>query len=118
MANSKKEIYREMCAQNWDGKGEYQSCLRNLRISKTKKHFMAPACLIALLVAAYFNCPAWLMLFASIPVILKIHKINKELDHRIRVSTLAMFCLEIEFGASKTSDEPEMTEELIELFRE
>jgi hypothetical protein len=117
MARSKKEIYLEMCDKKWDGKGEYQSCLRNLRNSKTKKHIMAPAWLLVLLVAAYFNCPAWVMMLASIPVIFKIHKINKELDHKIRVSTLAMFCLEIEFGASKTSDEPELTQELIDLFR-
>jgi hypothetical protein len=77
---------------------------------------MAPAWLLVLLVAAYFNCPAWAMMLASIPVLVKIHKIHKELDHKIRVSTLAMFCLEIEFGASKTSDEPEMTDALIDLF--
>jgi hypothetical protein len=118
MARSKKEIAQEMREKNWDSIGEYESCRKNLRISKFKKYTMAPAWLVVLVLAAYFNCPAWAMVLASIPVFLKIRKIDKELDHRIRCSTLAMFCLEIEFGASKASDEPEMTEELIDLFRE
>ncbi len=118
MARSKKEIANEMREKNWVSMREYESCRKNLRMAKFKKYAMAPVWLILLLVAAYFKCPAWAMLLASIPVFLKIRKIDKEMNHRIRCSTLAMFCLEIEFGASKTSDEPEMTEELIELFRE
>lgn len=118
MARSKKEISREMHATNWESYREYDDCRRNLRVAKVKKYTVAPAWLIVLVVAAYCNCPAWAMVLVSIPVFLKIRKNDDELDHRIRCSTLAMFCLEIEFGASKASDEPEMTEELIELFRE
>jgi hypothetical protein len=118
MARSKKEIAQEMCEKNWESFGEYQGSRKSLRVAKFKKYTMAPAWLILLVVSAYFGCPAWVMLVASVPVFLKIRKMEKELNHRIRCATLALFCLEIEFGASKTSDEPDLTEELIELFRE
>ena len=118
MAGNKKGVAQQMREKNWDSHGEYNDCRKILRVAKFKKYTMAPAWLIVLLVAAYFGCPAWAMLVASIPVFLKIRKIEKELDHRIHCATLALLCLEIEFGAAKTSDEPDLTEELIELFRE
>jgi hypothetical protein len=118
MARSKKVIAQQMREKKWESIGEYQSSRKSLRVAKFKKYTMGPAWLLVLVVAAYFGCPAWAMLVASIPVFLKIRKIEKELDHHIHCATLALFCLEIEFGAAKTSDEPEMTEELIELFRE
>ncbi len=116
MARSKKEIAEDMRTKNWHFTEDYVKCYKNLRVAKYKKYAMAPAWLIVLISAAYFNCPAWAMLLASIPVVLKIRKIDEKLNHRIRCASLAMFCHEIEFGASKTSDEPEMTDALIDLF--
>jgi hypothetical protein len=118
MPRSKKEIAQEMREKKWVSIQEYESSRKSLHVAKFKKYTMGPAWLLVLVVAAYFGCPAGVMLVASIPVFLKIRKIDKELDHRIRCATLALFCLEIEFGAAKTSDEPDLTEELIELFRE
>jgi hypothetical protein len=101
-----------MREQDWFALEEYKACRKKVRNAKLFKHATPPICLIIMGIGVFYNIPWWLLLIFCSLFVISYMKLLPKINHTLKVSGMAMFCLEIEFGFSKFEDDLELAEEI------
>jgi hypothetical protein len=106
-----------MRQQDWFALDEYKKCRNKVRSAKFIKHFTPPIWLILLGFGVFYNIPWWFLLISSSMYCFSYVKLLPKINHTLKISGMAMFCLEIEFGFSKFEDNLELAEEIKETLK-
>jgi hypothetical protein len=105
----------QMQEQDWFALEEYIACRKKVRNAKLFKQCSPPICLILMGLGVFYDIPWWLLVIISTFFVIIYMKLLPKINHTLKVSEMAMFCLEIEFGFSKFEDDLELAEEIKEI---
>jgi hypothetical protein len=116
MKKNRKEILKSI---QKDRPGEYNEFLqtnRELRLIKLYRWAYPTSVFLFLVGMVFAELPYWMSVLLAVPAIAFGIKQNKKWDRRKKVLEMALLLLEITFHTKEPSDDPDLINELRDLF--
>lgn len=116
MKKNRKEILKTIKDERLGEYNEFLQTRRDLRLIKVYRWAYPSGVFLVLAGMVFTGLPFWVSALLAIPAVVFGIKQNKKWDRRKKVLEMALLLLEITFNTKKPSDEPDLMDELRDLF--